>query len=158
MAALTVGAGPVCARTADGVRPLIPHRTAGYNGFSRALAARPVVAQRHNSSRYARAVAVTAAAPAAAPAQQRIRIKLKSYWVDLLQDSVDKILEAASSTGATIAGPVPLPTRYVIMGHMHTTLFPQAVLHYNYRAHFCLRLYLTILSPFPFPGDAYTQF
>lgn len=49
---------------------------------------------------------------AAAPAQQqKIRIKLKSYWVDLLHDSVEKIREAASSTGASIAGPVPLPTR-----------------------------------------------
>ena len=42
---------------------------------------------------------------------QKIRIKLKSYWVDLLHDSVDKIKEAATTTGATIAGPVPLPTR-----------------------------------------------
>lgn len=55
------------------------------------------------------APAVAAAAPPA-PAQ-KIRIKLKSYWVDLLQDSVEKIREAATSTGATIAGPVPLPTK-----------------------------------------------
>ena len=48
---------------------------------------------------------------AAAPGNQQIRIKLKSYWVDILQDSVEKIKEAAASTGATIAGPVPLPTR-----------------------------------------------
>jgi small subunit ribosomal protein S10 len=55
------------------------------------------------------AAPVAAAAPPA-PAQ-KIRIKLKSYWVDLLQDSVEKIREAATSTGATIAGPVPLPTK-----------------------------------------------
>lgn len=52
-----------------------------------------------------------AAAAAPAAQQQKIRIKLKSYWVDLLQESVEKIREAASSTGASIAGPVPLPTR-----------------------------------------------
>ena len=69
-------------------------------------AAAPVVAARRP------ALAVSATAAAAPPAaQQKIRIKLKSYWVDLLQDSVEKIREAASSTGATIAGPVPLPTR-----------------------------------------------
>lgn len=51
----------------------------------------------------------------AAPTEQKIRIKLKSYWVDLLQDSVEKIKEAAASTGATIAGPVPLPTRCVVI-------------------------------------------
>lgn len=55
--------------------------------------------------------ACIAAAAAPAAQQQKIRIKLKSYWVDLLHDSVEKIREAASSTGATIAGPVPLPTR-----------------------------------------------
>jgi small subunit ribosomal protein S10 len=61
-------------------------------------------------------------AAAAAPAQQKIRIKLKSYWVDLLGESVEKIKEAASSTGATIAGPVPLPTRkkiYTVLRSPH---------------------------------------
>jgi hypothetical protein len=48
---------------------------------------------------------------AAAPVNPSIRIKLKSYWVDLLQDTVDKITDVAVNTGATIAGPVPLPTR-----------------------------------------------
>lgn len=67
----------------------------------------PRMAPTQQRLRASRPVMATAA-PAAA---QKIRIKLKSYWVDLLHDSVDKIKEAASSTGATIAGPVPLPTR-----------------------------------------------
>jgi small subunit ribosomal protein S10 len=61
-------------------------------------------------------------AAAAAPAQQKIRIKLKSYWVDLLHDAVDKIQAAASDTGASIAGPVPLPTRkkvYTVLRSPH---------------------------------------
>lgn len=50
-------------------------------------------------------------ATAVAPEQMKIRIKLKSYWVDLLQYSVDQIREAADTTGARLAGPVQLPTR-----------------------------------------------
>lgn len=45
------------------------------------------------------------------PRQRTIRIKLKSYWVDLLQVAVDKILAAAQESGAGVAGPVPLPTK-----------------------------------------------
>ena len=52
---------------------------------------------------------------AAAPVNPKIRIKLKSYWVDLIQDTVDKITDVAENTGATIAGPVPLPTRCVVV-------------------------------------------
>lgn len=59
---------------------------------------------------------------AAAPVNPSIRIKLKSYWVDLLQDTVDKITDVAVNTGATIAGPVPLPTRrrvYTVLRSPH---------------------------------------
>ncbi|KAL4539768.1 hypothetical protein Ndes2526A_g02786 [Nannochloris sp. 'desiccata'] len=68
---------------------------------------------------------VVVARPLLQPQHQptkKIRIKLKSYWVDLLQDSVEKIKEAAASTGATIAGPVPLPTRrriYTVLRSPH---------------------------------------
>ena len=84
-----------------------------FRPFSRALAAKPLVQQQAAAPAVARRAVAVSAAAAAAPAQQKIRIKLKSYWVDLLADSVEKIREAASSTGATIAGPVPLPTRCV---------------------------------------------
>ena len=83
-----------------------------FRPFSRSLAAQPMVAAAAPLVAARRpALAVSATAAAAPAAQQKIRIKLKSYWVDLLQDSVEKIREAASSTGASIAGPVPLPTR-----------------------------------------------
>lgn len=70
----------------------------------------PVLIKRAAVSSPSRVLAVDATATAA-PAQQKIRIKLKSYWVDLLQESVEKIKDAAATTGASIAGPVPLPTR-----------------------------------------------
>jgi small subunit ribosomal protein S10 len=44
-------------------------------------------------------------------ARQRIRIRLKAYDHRVLDRSAQQIVEAAESTGAAVAGPVPLPTR-----------------------------------------------
>lgn len=43
--------------------------------------------------------------------KQKIRIRLKAYDHRLLDQSAQRIVEAAERTGATIVGPVPLPTR-----------------------------------------------
>lgn len=40
-----------------------------------------------------------------------IKIKLKAYDSKLIDSSARKIINVAKSTGATIYGPVPLPTR-----------------------------------------------
>ncbi len=40
----------------------------------------------------------------------RIRVRLKSYDHRVIDEAAEKILEAALSTGAKIAGPIPLPT------------------------------------------------
>ncbi len=40
----------------------------------------------------------------------RIRIRLRSYDHKLLDKSVQEIVETARSTGARVAGPIPLPT------------------------------------------------
>ena len=42
---------------------------------------------------------------------QRIRIRLQSYENQMLDKSVNEIIETAKNTGSAIAGPVPLPTR-----------------------------------------------
>ncbi|GMR04875.1 MAG: 30S ribosomal protein S10 [Thermodesulfobacteriota bacterium] len=42
---------------------------------------------------------------------QKIRIRLKAFDYRLLDRSVKEIVEAAKRTGATIKGPIPLPTR-----------------------------------------------
>ena len=42
---------------------------------------------------------------------QRIRIRLKAYDFKLLDQSVSEIIGTVRSTGARIAGPIPLPTR-----------------------------------------------
>jgi len=40
----------------------------------------------------------------------RIRVRLKSYDHRIIDESCEKILEAALSTGAKVVGPIPLPT------------------------------------------------
>ena len=42
--------------------------------------------------------------------QQRIRIRLRAYDHRLLDQSTHEIVEAARRTGATVSGPIPLPT------------------------------------------------
>jgi len=44
-------------------------------------------------------------------AKQRIRIRLKAYDHRVLDESAKRIVETAERTGATVVGPVPLPTR-----------------------------------------------
>ena len=43
-------------------------------------------------------------------AQQKIRIRLKAYDHELIDKSARSIVETAERTGATVSGPVPLPT------------------------------------------------
>ncbi len=45
----------------------------------------------------------------------RIRVRLKSYDHRVIDESCEKILEVALSSGAKIVGPIPLPTRKKIM-------------------------------------------
>lgn len=53
---------------------------------------------------------------------QKIRIRLKAFDHKLLDRSAVEIVETAKRTGASIAGPVPLPTRierYTILRSPH---------------------------------------
>lgn len=51
-------------------------------------------------------------------AKQVIRIRLKAFDHTILDASSEKIVEAASRTGASISGPIPLPTER----HLFTVL------------------------------------
>lgn len=48
-------------------------------------------------------------------AGQKIRIKLKAYDHNLIDTSAEKIVEAVKRTGASISGPIPLPTEKEIV-------------------------------------------
>ena len=43
-------------------------------------------------------------------AQNNIRIRLKSYDTSAIETAAKEIVETAARTGATVSGPVPLPT------------------------------------------------
>lgn len=43
-------------------------------------------------------------------ANQKIRIKLRAFDHKILDSSAAKIVETANRTGATVSGPIPLPT------------------------------------------------
>ena len=48
-------------------------------------------------------------------ANQKIRIKLKSYEHKLIDQSAERIVETAKRTGARVPGPIPLPTEREIV-------------------------------------------
>ena len=43
-------------------------------------------------------------------ASQKIRIKLKAYEHNLIDQSAERIVETAKRTGSRVSGPIPLPT------------------------------------------------
>lgn len=53
----------------------------------------------------------TDAAKAAEAGKQKIRIRLKAYDHKVLDQAAKQIIDTAIRTGATIAGPIPLPTK-----------------------------------------------
>ncbi len=48
-------------------------------------------------------------------ANQKIRIKLKGYEHNLVDQSAERIVETAKRTGARVSGPIPLPTEKEII-------------------------------------------
>ncbi len=53
----------------------------------------------------------------------QIRIKLKAFDHEVLDQSCEKIVETAVHTGARVSGPVPLPTET----HIHCVVKPTAL-------------------------------
>ncbi len=49
-----------------------------------------------------------------APVKQRIRIRLKAYDHKVIDQSAKQIIDTALRTGATISGPIPLPTKKTV--------------------------------------------
>ena len=45
-----------------------------------------------------------------ASVRQKIRIRLKAFDHQILDNSAERIVETARRTGASVSGPVPLPT------------------------------------------------
>ena len=48
-------------------------------------------------------------------AKEMIRIRLKAYDHQVIDLSAQKIVETAKRTGATVSGPIPLPTKKEVL-------------------------------------------
>ena len=53
--------------------------------------------------------------------KEMIRIRLKAYDHQLIDQSAEKIVETAKRTGATVSGPIPLPTKREITTILRAT-------------------------------------
>ena len=86
---------------------------------------------------------------------QRIRIRLKAFDHHLLDQSTKQIVSTVLQTGATISGPVPLPTRisrYTVLRSPHVDKKSRE--QFEIKTHSRL---LDILNPTQKTLDALTQ-
>ena len=86
---------------------------------------------------------------------QKIRIKLKAYDHQLIDQSAKKIVETAERTGAKVAGPIPLPTKKEVV-----TILRAVHKYKDSREQFEMRTHkrlIDILSPTPKTLDALTK-
>ena len=54
-------------------------------------------------------------------AKEMIRIRLKAYDHQVIDQSAEKIVETAKRTGASVSGPIPLPTKKEIVTILRAT-------------------------------------
>jgi small subunit ribosomal protein S10 len=88
----------------------------------------------------------TVAKPEVAP-KQRIRIRLKAYDHKVIDVSTKQIVDTALRTGATIAGPIPLPTKKTVF-----TVIKSPHIYKKGREQFEMRVHkrlIDVLEPTP---------
>ena len=84
--------------------------------------------------------------------KQKIRIRLKAFDHNILDQSAEKIVQTAKSTGAKVAGPVPLPTEKDVI-----TVLRAPHKYKDSREQFEIRTHkrlIDIISPSPKTVDA----
>ncbi|WP_350343808.1 30S ribosomal protein S10 [Proteinivorax hydrogeniformans] len=85
-------------------------------------------------------------------ASEKIRIRLKAFDHQALDQSAEKIVENAKRTGAQVSGPVPLPTEksiYTILRAVHK--YKDSREQFEMRTH---KRLIDILEPTPKTVDA----
>lgn len=85
-------------------------------------------------------------------AKQKIRIRLKAFDHQLLDQSAEKIVETAKRTGASVSGPIPLPTDKKVI-----TILRAVHKYKDSREQFEMRTHkrlIDILNPTPKTVDA----
>ena len=88
-------------------------------------------------------------------ATTKIRIKLKSYEHNLIDQSAERIVETAKRTGARVSGPIPLPTEKEIVTILRAThKYKDSREQFERRTH---KRLIDILQPTPKTVDALTK-
>ena len=85
-------------------------------------------------------------------AKEKIRIRLKAYDHRILDQSAEKIVETAKRSGATVSGPIPLPTEktvYTILRAVHK--YKDSREQFEMRTH---KRLIDIVSPTPQTVDS----
>jgi small subunit ribosomal protein S10 len=85
-------------------------------------------------------------------AGQKIRIRLKAYDHEVIDTSAKKIVETVERTGATVAGPVPLPTEkntFCVIRSPHK--YKDSREHFEMRTH---KRLIDIIDPTPKTVDS----
>ena len=75
----------------------------------------------------------------------RIRIKMKSYDYRIIDETCQKLVDTAVRTGASVMGPIPLPTKVEVFVVNKSTFIDK-----NSREHFGLKTHkrlIDILNP-----------
>jgi len=81
------------------------------------------------------------------PVKQRIRIRLKAYDHKVIDQSAKQIIDTALRTGATVAGPIPLPTKrtlYTVIKSPH--VYKKGREQFEMRVH---KRLIDVLDPTP---------
>ena len=88
-------------------------------------------------------------------AKPRIRIKIKAYDHKIIDQSAKQIVETAQRSGASIVGPVPLPTEVrKVTVNRSTFVYKDARDQYEMRIH---KRLIDILNPTPKTIDSLTN-
>ena len=85
-------------------------------------------------------------------AKEMIRIRLKAYDHQVIDQSAEKIVETAKRTGATVSGPIPLPTKKEVV-----TILRAVHKYKDSREHFEMRTHkrlIDIIDPTPKAVDS----
>lgn len=88
----------------------------------------------------------------ASATRQKIRIRLKAFDHQILDNSSERIVETARRTGASVSGPIPLPTERNVF-----TVLRSPHVHKDSREQFEMRTHkrlIDILDPTPKTVDA----
>lgn len=85
-------------------------------------------------------------------AKQKIRIRLKAFDHNLIDQSAEKIVETAKRTGADVSGPIPLPTKKEVVTILRAVhKYKDAREQFEMRTH---KRLIDILNPTPKTVDS----